>query len=268
MRHTTATTQPEPIPRHPFRYIWHVTKPFKWWAFSAAAVVTIASAASQGTSYFLKLIVDAVEAGNPELVLYFAMAYPVTVFGVQRLFRLSAFLTKRWVIDARKLGYDQLTEYIVRHSDAYFADRFAGSIMSKVANVVEATDDVSVTTMWTHLTALVSFIVTFLFIVRVDGWAGLTFLALIGFLIGLNRLFAPKKAELAKINSEAKTRVRGVIVDIFSNVQAVRQYARFGEESRGVGNVTSEMTTANHRNWATPSTCFSGTRSCSLYLAS
>ncbi|MFW6210214.1 MAG: ABC transporter ATP-binding protein [Patescibacteria group bacterium] len=248
---STPQTQPGTphIPRTPFAYIWHVTKPFKWWAISGALVIIIASAASQGTSYFLKLIVDAVEAGNPSHVLWYALAYPVTVFVVQLLFRLSAFLIKQWVIDARKLGYDQLTAYIARHSNAYFSDRFAGSIMSKVGNIVEATDDVSVTTMWTHLTAFVSFLVTFAFIVRIDLWAGLTFIALIVVLIAVNRFFAPKKAALAKYNSEMKTRARGVMVDMFSNIQAVRQYARFAQEARDLDQVTTEMTQANHRNW-------------------
>ena len=247
----TADTTPyeQPIPHTPFRYIWYIVKPYKWLALATVVIVVIGSAASQGTNYFLKLIVDAVESGNTEMVVYYALAYPVTVFVVQVLFRLGSIVTRSWVVNGRKRGYDQLTDYTLRHSDRYFADRFAGSLMSKVANVVDAVDDVSVTMIWTHLTAFVSFLVTFGFIVTVDVWAGIVFVALIIFLIVLNRRFGPTKTTLAKENSEAKTAVRGKIVDTFSNIQAVRQYARFAEERVRVGEVTTRMTQANYRNW-------------------
>lgn len=247
---TSTPHRPTPqIPNTPFRYIWYVTKPYKWWALGAVLIVTVASAAGQGTNYFLKIIVDAVEAGNTQTVVYAAIAYPIAVFLVQVMYRISGYVTRQWVIGARKIGYDNLTEYTLRHSDRYFADRFAGSLMSKIGNVVDAADDVSVTTIWTHLNALVAFIVTFVFIVLVDVWAGVVFVVLIIFLLAMNRYMAPTKARLAKENSEAKTIVRGHIVDTFSNMPAVRQYARYALERGRVDKATDSMTQANHRNW-------------------
>ncbi len=212
-------------------------------------IVIVASAAGQGTNYFLKIIVDAVEAGNTQTVIYAAIAYPIAVFLVQILYRFSGYVTRQWVIGARKIGYDQLTAYVMRHSDRYFSNRFAGSLMSKIGNVVDAADDVSVTTIWTHLNAFVAFIVTFVFIVLVDVWAGLVFVLLIIFLLLMNHFFAPTKARLAKENSEAKSKVRGQIVDTITNMPAVRQYARYVLERERVDAATTVMTKANHCNW-------------------
>ena len=239
----------ETLPSTPFQYIWYMTKMYKWWAIGAVSVVIIASALSQATNYFLKLIVDTVEKGQPELVIYYALAYPVTVFIVQMLYRLSGYLTRVWVIGSRKVGYDKLTDYTLKHSDSYFADRFAGSLMSKIGNVVDAVDDVITTTLWMHINALVAFLITFSFIISVDLWAGMVFVTLIMFLITMNRFFGGRKTRLSKENSEAKTEVRGRIVDTFSNIQAVRQYARFKEEKMRVGQATNKLTQTSHNNW-------------------
>jgi len=51
-------------PDTPLRFFWHVLWPHKRWAVPAMASVVVASALGQGTSYFFKLIVDAVEAGD------------------------------------------------------------------------------------------------------------------------------------------------------------------------------------------------------------
>lgn len=47
------------IPKTPLRFLWYALRPHRFWFFSTVVVVVIASALSQSTSYFFKLIVDA-----------------------------------------------------------------------------------------------------------------------------------------------------------------------------------------------------------------
>lgn len=212
-------------------------------------MVIIASAFSQGTSYFFKLIVDAVEADNARMVITYALLYPVAVFAVQALYRISGYFGRKWAVNSRKYTYDTLTRHILQHGHSYFSDRFAGSILSKVNNITNAIDDTIPDFLWTHLNALVSFIVTFGFILSASVWAAVTFVVLTIVLFAINRRFAPKKTELSRLNAEAGTILRGRIVDIFSNVQAVRQYTQRSFEETAVSDLSAKLRDTHDNNW-------------------
>ena len=217
------------IPSTPLAFFWHVTKPYKWTALLAILVVSVASAASQGTNYFLKLIVDAVEAKETSQVLWYALLYPTSIFLVQSTFRLSAVFGRIWTIGARRFASDELSRHLLGHSHSYYMNRFAGSIMSKLQNVAGAINDLIPDLLWTHINALVSFLVTLVFIMYASVSAGCTFIALVVALFVLNAKMAPKKTMYSKAVAQTRTELSGLFIDIFSNAQAVRQYSRQSE---------------------------------------
>jgi ABC-type multidrug transport system fused ATPase/permease subunit len=242
-------TTSQPIPTTPFRFMIEMAKPHKWWFIGVVGVIIVATTLSQSTSYFFKLIVDAVEAGEPELVFLYGLLFPVAVFIVQMFFRLSGYLGMQSVTRIMKTSSDRISQHTLRHSHGYYVDRFAGSIMTKYGNVVGAMGGVLPELFWTHLTALVSFIVTFLFIFFVDVVAAVIFAALTTVLILFNRRFAPRKRELSRIAADARTKLNGRAVDIFTNIAAVRQYTRIPEEDSGLRNLTELRRETHAKNW-------------------
>lgn len=237
------------IPNKPLRFLLHVSAPHKWWAIPALTLVAITAALSQGSNYFFKLIIDAAEAGDTNMALIYGLMFPVAVLVVQLLFRTSGFLGAGWVTGVIKTTGDELSTYAFRHSHTYFTNRFAGSVLSKITNVTGAAGDILPELMWTHLTAFVSFLVTFGFIMSVDMRSALIFAALVVVLIVVNRALAPKKARLSRANAEANTRLRGRIVDVLSNIAAVRQYAHRPFEEAGVYDLTDARREAHRKNW-------------------
>lgn len=245
-----TTAQNSSIPKTPLRFIWHVTMQRKWVAFSAIFIVIIASSLSQSTSYLFKLIVDASESGDIEHVLLYALLFPVAVLLVQLMYRASGVLGMHWTLSGKKYAYDVLVAYLLNHSHKYFSDRFAGSLLSKVGNVVSAIESFVPDFLWTHLSALVSFIITAVFIWGADVRSGIFFVTLTVVLIVVNRFFAPKKKELSYRASELGTKLRGTIVDILSNISATRQYVRSKDEYIRVIQASEEHRQANIRNWS------------------
>ena len=241
--------QTQSIPQSPWRFFWFATKPHKWWALAAIVLVIAASAASQGTNYFLKLIVDAVEVNNFDAVLWYALAYPVAVFVVQILFRASGMIGRNWVIYSKRHVQDELTKYAIGHSHTYFSNRLAGSIMSKVTNVVSSIDTLIPDIMWTYINSFVAFLVTFTFIAMADLLAGGIFIVLVVVLYFLNRRLAPKKAVYSKRTAAAVTVLNGRLIDVFSNIQAVRQFSQTGSEYKQITADTLNLQTERLRNW-------------------
>lgn len=237
------------IPQKPLAYFWYVSKPFKKLVFIAITAVVLASALSQSTAYFFKLIIDAVEAGNKDLALFYALLYPVAILLVQLLYRVSGVSGGKWVVKTKKHGYDLLLAQTLKHSHSYFTNRFSGSLMSKINNVNNAIDQLIPDLLWSIINSIVYLVVTIAFMLSVDIKAGMIFSLLIIALIIFNHFLAEKKAAYAKAAAEMSSKIRGRIVDILTNVQAVRQYVRTKHEEEEVAKLSSEIEKTHGRSW-------------------
>jgi hypothetical protein len=153
------------------------------------------------------------------------------------------------MVQAHKKCTDELSAYVMRHSHGYFVNRFAGSLLSKVNNVSGAIDQVIPDVMWTHLTALVSFVVTFIFMLLIDVNIALTFIGLLLVLFILNSRLAPKKMEYSLALASSRTRFRSQLVDVFSNIQAVRQFSRSREEGTYLKDFSTDVRDSSNKSW-------------------
>ena len=245
---TTNPNQSE-IPSTPMAYFWYVSKPFKWTVFGAIILVIMAAAASQSSAYFFKLIVDSVEIDSYQSALRYALLYPVFLFVVQLLYRGSGWFGISWIVKSEKHSYDLLSNYIMQHSHAYFSDRFAGSVLSKINNVTGAVDRVMSDFLWTHLNTVISLLVTIGFLLSIHVWSAVIFIFLIGLLIMLNYHLAPVQAKYSRVAAQSATDLRARIVDTVGNVQAVRQYARTTLEGSQVESFSEKLRLANFKNY-------------------
>lgn len=237
------------IPNTPLRFFWYVSKPFKGWALAALIAVLVGSALSQSTTYFFKLIVDAVERNDYDSALLFALLYPLAVFVVTLLFRVSGFAGGHWLAKTKKYSYDLLASYTLKHSHAYFSDRFSGSLLSKINNINGAVDSLIPELLWTHLNSMVQLLVTLIFMWTIDVRLALVFAVLTLVLVVYNRSLAKTKAQYAKESAESSTIIRGRIVDTITNVQAVRQYVRTVSEERELEKLSDIVRNTHLRSW-------------------
>jgi ATP-binding cassette subfamily B protein len=242
-------TNSSPIPKTPFAYFWYVSKPFKWWTLFASVCIIFAAGIDMGSTYIFKMIIDAVEVADHASAFTYALFYPAVVLVVQLLYRASGYAGGNLAVRTVKRNYDILTAQALQHSHSYFSNRFTGALMSKIHNVVDATDRLIQNMLWSHLNALVTLLVTFGFIIAVDWYSGLVFFALIIVLIILNRAMAPERMRLSKASAESATALRARLVDTFGNIQAVRQYARAKGELGRMQEFSTDYRNVDIKSW-------------------
>jgi ATP-binding cassette, subfamily B, bacterial len=237
------------VPKTPFAFFRFASKKHRFWMWSAIGLVVLASALSQSTSYFFKLIIDAVERGDSSSALLWGLLFPVAVFLVQILYRMSGYAGAQWTTGAYKTGYDGLTHYVLQHSHSYFTNRFAGSVANKISNVVGAINETIPDFLWGQLSALVSFLVTFIFISTVDTTAGWLFVVLIITLIVVNQLIGKQKVILSKQSAEAGSVLQGRLVDVLTNASTVRQYVNSQFEYKTIEDLSLDKQDISLKNW-------------------
>lgn len=241
--------QPQ-IPNTPIKFLIYVTKPYKKWAISAILVVIVAAALGQSTALFFKWIVEAVEKGDKEAALIYGLLYPLAILVVQSLYRLSGWLGMHWTIKTKRYSNDVLFSYATKHSHTYFSNRFSGSLLNKVTNVVGAMDSLIHDFLWSYLATLVSLLTTFYFIFRVDMFSGFVFFGLVVAIIVVNRLRMKKKQKYSHQVAAANSNLRGSIVDVFTNISAVRQFGSRAYEEEHNGTLSQKWHDISVKSWS------------------
>jgi ATP-binding cassette subfamily B protein len=248
-KNKTISESESEIPQTPFAFFLYVSKPFKYWAILAIVFVVFGMVINVGVNYLFKLIIDSVEVQDNMAAMKYALLYPGIMFIGQVLFRCSGFFGMHWVTSVRKNSYDVLSAHTLKHSHSYFSDRFAGSLMSKINNVAGAIDRLIPELLWTHLTALLSVIITLTFLVFIDSSAAAVFLSLVVALFIFNKKLSKKKRQYSKQNVLEMTRYRGYLVDVISNIQAVRQYVKPGFENESMRQLSTKFRLSNIKSW-------------------
>ncbi len=249
MNEINKSENQESIPKTPLAFFIYAIKPHGKWAFFAALVMVIASGVSAGSSYLFKLIIEAVEAGDLHAALFWGLLFPVILFFIQSMYRVSGYATANLATRINKTTSDDLHVYLLSHSHSYFINRFAGSISNKIRNVIGALEEIVPDIIFGHLNVFVGFLVTFSLIFTVDLYSALLFLGLIVVLFYINKYLAPEKQRLAKINAEIGTALQGRAVDLLSNISVVRQYSRREYELVELKKLTTKRYLASLENW-------------------
>lgn len=235
--------------RNPYAFFWRVSRPNVRWMVLAIVIVIAASVAAQSTNLFYKYIIEAVERGDLTSAIRWGLLFPVVVFSTQLMFRCSGFVGARWTTSAAKEGHVVLYEQVTNHSHNYFSNRFAGSVTSKIRNVTGAIEEIIPDFLWSQLSSIVAFFTAFAIILSVDVFAALSFVGLLGALIVVNTLMSPEKAQLSKESALLSTKLQGQVVDTFTNIAAVRQYARRQFEMTTHRELVEKKRVAGLKNW-------------------
>src|SRR3990167_9370823 len=156
MKLNPSTIEQVNIPNTPYRFFVHIIGKHKGWATLAVLAVVVAAGASAASSYFFKLIIDAVESSDLEAALMWGLLYPFYILITQLVYRISGYAGAHRTNDSNRTATNVLMAYILKHSHSYFIDRFAGSISNKIKNVTSAFDEMIPDILWAHLNAVVA----------------------------------------------------------------------------------------------------------------
>ncbi len=226
------------IPTTAWKFLAYGVRPRRRYFFGALILIATAAVIHQATPYLFKLIVDAVSEGDTSLIPLYVALYPLTFLIVEVIYRLSAILVAQVCIPGKEYLYNQLSTYMLSHSHSYFADRMAGSLMTKVSTAVNAFENFIEYVLWNYLDAAITFSATLIFIAFVNTPAALVLLGIFSVLFVINYVMVAKSQSYASKSAAAQSAQGGVIVDILSNTNIVRQFGRTRTEQQAIADVS------------------------------
>ena len=214
----------------PWELLLFITRPYKTVAAWACVLVILGGVTSVATAYVFKLITDSAHAlasgGGTSALWYATFAYiAISLFSIL-FWRGSGFVGMYWSVGARATTRYALSSYVIRHSHAYFTDRFAGSISSKITQASNSMKDIVEGILWNFIPFFVSIIGSFALAFYTYPLIAFIFLAWVCVITPINVYLVRKGVPLSVATQKAETALGGATVDMLTNMNAVHEYAR------------------------------------------
>ncbi len=235
------------IPNTPIRFLLHIVRPYSGRFFLMLLVVVIAQVLATSIPYILKKLVDALVASPSNEHILVSLK---TWGGLYILAACIMFLFWRLsgMIGVYVLGYSKaystglLYDYLVHHSHSYFSNRFAGSVSNKISHASDGADSLLENFAWHYFPSLLSLIGTNVLLYIAHPQIGITFTALVVTLFVLNIYLVKRRKPLIVAYANASSLLRGMGVDLVTNIAAVRHFTRYGFEKTRLGTYIDDRT--------------------------
>ncbi|MEK7639047.1 MAG: ABC transporter ATP-binding protein [Patescibacteria group bacterium] len=253
MKPTTSThTAPlytGDIPRDPLQFVWRVASKHWDWGSLAFLAVTIATFSSAGIAYFFGQIIDSATSGNVEGVFFWVFVFLVVSTIGFASWRASGFLGMNFLLRVERHGHLLLLEYLQSHSQAYFNNRFAGSLANKVSNGADGVEHLLESLLWNYYGITLNLIITSVYLAFVDVRFMFFFIGSAVFIFVTNYFLVQKLIPLVVVYSEKTSKFRGGIVDMLTNMSAVKSYANEIREHERLTALADDRLHANKQEW-------------------
>jgi len=236
------------------RFIARVVYPFRWLIMSHLLISLVWAAIMSIRPYTVKLILDAIPDvathKTVSLLLFPVLAYISVELITALSLRWYDFIFMRLVPRLKKNIGTLLMDRMMLHSYAFFQDYFAGNLANKVNDVINGVPDilrVLIDTFFSYTMAIGIAIYTVWF---VDVKFAVGLLVWVLFFIILTALLSPRIRRLSTNASEARARVSGDMVDIFSNMVTVRFFNGRKKEHATIEHALQKFVVeARKRDW-------------------
>ena len=225
----------KPLPKSLLQFIVYFLKPHPW-ALGAVVLLSLISG-TYGTiySYLIKVIIDSLSLGMPELDLWTILLWPAVFFvlnyqvhnlswrGIQYI-RLSVGPRIQNQIIKKMFAYAE------GNSFQFFQNNFSGTIASNISSLAD--------NVFVILTEIAPFLVrqtmqtllAFVTMLLVSPYLFLVFSIWVIFFLVISMFFSKKTMQLSNNLAEENSKVSGKITDSISNSNNVRLFAREGFE--------------------------------------
>ncbi|MES2966768.1 MAG: ABC transporter ATP-binding protein [Patescibacteria group bacterium] len=240
-----ASQESTKIPHSPLRFLLYMGSKYKFLGIVSFLLVLGAEIFNILIFYVSAELVDnftlATDLQSQKEILLFWGSLFLGVTALNSvLYRISGFTAIYWVIKFHKEGYNELYDYLTRHSHTYFSNRFAGSLSNKVSNAMDSSAGLMFQILWTFFSELIGLIVTLGIFFSIDMRIGFVLLVVFMVVLAFNIYAVKKRRPFVVAYAAAASKTRGEGVDVISNVSAVRQYAQRNFELQRLAHIFTE----------------------------
>lgn len=219
------------IPNKPIKFIFFAVRKYLWLFLAATAFVVIVELFGGLANIAVQRLIDNANLYLQDQVPINTVFIWLLVIPIARLFyslflRASGFIMNYLTVHARTDIDRLLFKYLSDHSLGYFADRFAGSLGSRVTTVSSGSIRLLGQFMWAIVSNFSTIIINFAIITSVNFWLGAFLIGSAILLVPFNLYLTRKQVALSEKMVETGAKLRGQLIDTVSNIIAVQQFAR------------------------------------------
>ncbi len=242
-----------PMSTNPLVFFRHVSRSHRLSMFSSIIAVLIAGVLSALFPYTFKLIVDAAtglaRGGSYDALLFAAIVYIVISTSRELVYRFSGYTGSYWATGTRATARQVLSSYVTLHSRDFFANRFAGSLATKISHASSGMRDFIRLFLWEFLTFTSSFIASVVILFWVSPMLGALFIGWVIVVAPLNIYRAQRRVPYTKWTQETETKLTGMTVDLLTNIGAMQEYTRRTYEMERLNEAIEERRLSGLKNW-------------------
>ncbi|MBB3971774.1 ABC transporter ATP-binding protein [Hansschlegelia beijingensis] len=237
--------------RSPKAFLWRYCKRWPGHFIGLMTVVTVASCCMIASQYGMKLLVDAMEkpARGNEAV-WFALAFFIGLTAIESiLWRVSGWLGCRTTVG---VGVDirlDLLDYVAGHPMRFFQEERAGGLGHRITSTAGDFGQFVNKLTWNVMPPIVSFFGALLIFFTINvGMAVALTVAVVGITLGLIA-FSVKGRPLHRRYAEQAGTVGGELIDVISNIWAVKAFAANARERARLRATFDVEARAQRRSW-------------------
>ena len=229
--------EPGPPPSGFVRFCWHYTKPaWRWLAFMSFVTAMIAA----GEVYlfaFLGNIVDLLIASNREEFLdrernRFVWMGVVLLVGLPSITLLHSMLIHQTLLgNYPMIARWQMHRYLLKQSMEFFANEFAGRVVTKVMQTSLAVRE-SVMKLLDVFVYVGVFFISVIVIMATADWRLMIPLFLwVCVYLSLIQIFVPRLKKISREQANARSTMTGRVADSYTNITTVKLFSHAGREA-------------------------------------
>lgn len=238
------------IPRTPIKFLLYTLKPV-WLMATVGFVVMILTQciAAFLPLFFGRFIDDVTSTQDIERFAWWGTAFVVVNIIFYAGHRIAGWLAVDIVLRQNRFAFSVLKEYLLQHSHTYFIDRFSGSITSKIFHAGDRASELFLMTYSGFNRIVINILAAGVLIGLISGVLFLIYAATVFLTVIINYILVKRRRPMVVAHANASSRYRGVINDVATNMQAVRQYSQAGNEYAFLNDQLDDRIQKDRRQW-------------------
>lgn len=235
----------------PRDFLLLVVRQKKFLGFGIVISVILARLTYTSIPFVAKKITDALAyvSGDFGDVYFFTFLLLTLMVVSMALYRLTGFFAAKWIPYSEVYAAQVSFDYLLGHSAQYFANRLSGKLQNKIFNIAQAINGIFPIIFWTFIDLFVKIVGSAILAFMVHAIVGYVFLFFVLVSIMYSAFISRRLSQNSWERAEAMSEARGVMVDIVSNVLAVKQNVAVDRESRNARDVMGVYKAKSVRNW-------------------
>lgn len=209
-------------------FILSQLKPFRNHIIAQTALCVVWAVDMSLRPYILKNLINEISnfSSNFEKVALFALLYIALTFCIIVTFRIYDYILIYFNSPLKRNVVEALTDKMLNHSQELFSNNFSGAMANKIKDAASNIPDMVELVLYKFCSFALSIFIAIFAVSSVGVRFSLYLATWVALFIFVSIMMSKKARELCDEAAESKSKVMGLLVDLFSNSSSIRLFSR------------------------------------------